>query len=181
MRFHVKHLIFDTETTSLPKPSILQLDKQPRVIEFAGILWDDVTDDERDYEWLFNPGIPIPAEASKISHITDDMVKDAPSFAEKAPAIRALLMLADVVVAHNLFFDIHMVSNEFRRANTADVKWPKGICTVEATEHLQGRRLRLSELYHNLFGETFPNAHRALVDVKALRRCYKELRKREIL
>ena len=171
----MKHLIFDTETTGLPKSSLVPLDKQPRVIEFCGILWDDATGDEQEHSWLFNPGISIPPEVIKVSHITDDMVKDAPLFAAKAPAIRALLVLADVVVAHNLFFDIHMVANEFRRADTADVKWPKGICTVEATEHLKSRRLKLAELYHHLFDEHFKGAHRAIVDVRALLRCYKEL------
>lgn len=177
----MKHLIFDTETTGLPRNTILQLDKQPRVIEFAGIIWDDDTNDEQEHVWLFNPGIPIPPEASKISHISDAMVHDAPAFSDKAPAIRALLVLADVVVAHNLFFDIHMVSNEFRRADTADVKWPKGICTVEATEHIKGHRLKLGELYRHLFDEDFKGAHRAIEDVRALLRCYKELRKREML
>jgi len=177
----MKHLIFDTETTGLPKGSLVQLDKQPRVIEFAGIIWDDATDDEQEHVWLFNPGIPIPPEASKVSGITDAMVHDAPAFAEKAPAIRALLVLADVVVAHNLFFDIHMVSNEFRRADTADVKWPKGICTVEATEHFKSRRLKLAELHHHLFDEHFKGAHRAIVDVRALLRCYKELIRGEMI
>lgn len=177
----MKHLIFDTETTGLPKSSILELNKQPRVIEFCGILWNDEDDDEQVHEWLFNPGIPIPPDASKVSGITDEMVKDAPTFAEKAPAIRALLIVADVVVAHNLFFDIHMVSNEFRRGCSAAVTWPKGVCTVERTEHFKGRRLKLGELYHHLFDEDFKGAHRAITDVKALLRCYRELIKREAI
>ena len=177
----MKHLVFDTETTGLPKSRLVPLDKQPRVIEFCGILWDDATGDEQEHSWLFNPGGPIPPEVIKISHITDDMVKDAPPFAQIAPAIRALLVLADVVVAHNLFFDIHMVSNEFLRADTADVKWPKGICTIEATEHLLGYRLKLGLLYRFLFNEDFKGAHRAIEDVRALLRCYRELIKRGML
>jgi len=175
----MKHLIFATETTGLPRNTIAQ--KQPRVIEFAGIIWDDDTNDEQEHVWLFNPGIPIPPEAIKISHITDEMVKDAPAFADKAPAIRALLVLADVVVAHNLFFDMHMLANEFRRAETADVKWPKGVCTVEATEHIQGHRLNLASLHRVLFNEDFKGAHRAIEDVRALLRCYRELIKRGVL
>jgi DNA polymerase III epsilon subunit-like protein len=177
----MKHLIFDTETTGLPRSSIVPIEKQPRVIEFAAILWDDDLNDEQEFSWFFNPGIPIPAEASKVSNITDDMVKDAPPFSRVAPAIRALLVLADVVVAHNLFFDLHMVSNEFRRADTADVKWPKGICTVEATEHIQGHRLKLASLHRLLFNEDFEGAHRAMTDVKALLRCYRELIRRELI
>jgi len=176
----MKHLIFDTETTGLPKGSLVQLDKQPRVIEFAGILWNDETGDEQEHCWLFNPGVPISAEATKKNNITDDMVKDAPPFATNAPAIRSLLIVADVMVAHNLFFDMHMLANEFRRASSAAVTWPKGICTVEATEHLLGHRLKLAGLHRHLFGEDFEGAHRAITDVRALLRCYKELRKRNL-
>lgn len=177
----MRHLIFDTETTGIPRNTIAPLDKQPRVVEFCGILWDDTIDHEQEHTWLFNPGIPIPPEATRICRITDEMVSTAPAFAEKAPAIRALLMLADVVVAHNLFFDIHMVSTEFRRAGTPDVKWPTGICTVEATEHIQGHRLKLLQLHRILFNEDFTGAHRALDDVRALLRCYRELIKRGMI
>ena len=177
----MRHLIFDTETTGLSKNTIRSDEKQPRVIEFAAILWDDATGDEQEHDWLFNPGIPIEKTAMRVSHITDDMVKDAPAFAEKAPAIRALLMLADVVVAHNLFFDIHMVSTEFRRAGTVDVKGPKGVCTVEATEHIQGHRLKLAQLHRILFNEDFAGAHRAMTDVRALLRCYSKLRETGVI
>jgi DNA polymerase III epsilon subunit-like protein len=174
----MKHLIFDTETTDLLASSSMAIERKPRVVEFAAILWDDATGDEQEFDWMFNPGVPIKAKASEKTRITDDMVQDKPPFADKAAAIRALLVLADVVVAHNLFFDMHIVSSEFRRADTADVKWPKGICTVESTEHLMGRRMKLAELHRFLFAEDFHGAHRAMVDVRATLRCYRELIKR---
>lgn len=176
----MRHLIFDTETTGLPRNTLRQ--KQPRVIEFAGILWDDADDSEQEHTWLFNPGIPIEPGASRTHKLTNDMLQEAPSFAKHAPAIRALLMLADRAVAHNLFFDMHLLSCEFRRADTVDVKWPPhNVCTVEATEHFTGYRLKLEALYRHLFSEDFREAHRALPDTRALLRCYKELCKRGIV
>lgn len=172
----MRHLIFDTETTGLVKNSLTA--KQPRLIEFCAVLWNDEDGDEQEHGWLFNPGIPIPPVVSKVCQITDEMVFAAPTFAEKAPAIRALLMLADVMVAHNLSFDLQILTSEFLRADTADVKFPRGICTVEATEHLLGYRLKLSLLHRHLFDEDMTGAHRASADVRALLRCYKELRKR---
>lgn len=172
----MKHLIFDTETTDLLASSSMSIERKPRVIEFAAILWDDVANDEQEFDWLFNPGVPIKPKAAEVTRITDEMVKGKPPFA--AAAVRALLMLADVAVAHNFFFDMHVLSCEFRRADTADVKWPRGICTVEATEHILGRRMKLAELHRYLFAEDFHGAHRAMVDVRALLRCYRELIKR---
>jgi DNA polymerase III subunit epsilon len=174
----VRHLIFDTETTDLSTGTLVPDERQPRLTEFAGAMWDDASGDVQEHVWLFNPGVPITPKAAEISHITNEMVKDAPPFHKHAPAIRALLVLADVVVAHNLVFDKNMLACEFRRNNTADVKWPRGICTVEATEHLMGRRMKLSELYRLLFAEDLHGAHRAIVDVRALLRCYRELIKR---
>lgn len=177
----MKHLVFDTETTGLPRNTLRQDDKQPRVIEFAGILWDDDDDSEQEHTWLINPGIPIEPDAMKAHKITNEMVASEPPFSKYAPAIRALLILADRVVAHNLFFDMHVLSCEFRRSHTAQVTWPRGVCTVEATEHLTGFRLKLPLLYHRLFDEEFKEAHRALPDTRALLRCYKELRKQGIV
>jgi len=174
----MKHLIFDTETTDLLASASMSIERKPRVIEFAAILWDDATSDEQEFNWLFDPGVPIKPKAAEVTHITDDMVRGKPPFAEMAPAIRALLVLADVIVAHNLHFDRHILSCEFIRADTADVKWPRGICTVENTEHLLGRRMKLAELYRFLFAEDFHGAHRAIGDVRALLRCYRELIKR---
>jgi DNA polymerase III subunit epsilon len=174
----MKHLIFDTETTDLIASNAMPLVRKPHITEFAAALWDDATGDVDEHVWLFKPPVPIQPKAAETSHITDEMVRDAPPFSQHAPAIRALLVLADVMVAHNLFFDRAILACEFERAATPDIKWPKGICSVEATEHLLGRRMKLSELHRFLFAEDFHGAHRALVDVRALLRCYRELLKR---
>jgi DNA polymerase-3 subunit alpha len=75
-----------------------------------------------------------------------------------------------------------MLSLEFRRLGMLEevIKWPViRICTVEQTEWYKGYRLSLTALYEELFGEPFPDAHRARVDVQALTRVFLELRKRE--
>jgi len=46
---------------------------------------------------------------------------------------------------------------------------------------LKGYRLKLAQLYEHLFGETFPDAHRARNDVQALRRICVELCRKEML
>ena len=175
----MKHLVFDTETTGIPRNSIRAADKQPRIIEITVAVWDDVADTVFMLNAMFNPGIPIPPVVTKVTGITDAMVKDSRIFhGEEALAFRNLIESADVVVAHNLSFDKLMIDSEFERANERKPKWPRGVCTVEATEHLNGFRMKLDQLHYMLFGTYIEGAHRSKADVEALLRCYQELIRR---
>jgi len=86
-------------------------------------------------EWssLVNPGCTIPEEIQALTGITNDMVRDAPSFAKLACHVRARLD-GHLFVAHNARFDYGFIKNEFRRleiAFTADV-----LCTVRLSRRL---------------------------------------------
>lgn len=176
----MRHLIFDTETTGLASNSIRAADKQPRLIEIAMALWDDGSGTEYLFGAMFNPGIPIPPVVTKVTGITDSDVKDLSPFqGEKATTIRDLIENVDVVVAHNLSFDKLILDSEFERIGERKPRWSRGVCTVEATEHINGYRMKLGELHRHLFATDIEGAHRASKDVEALLRCYQELIKRE--
>lgn len=110
-------LILDTETTDLDGLIV-----QIAVIDIEGqVLFDT----------LVNPGIPIPKEATKIHGITDEMVAEAPAFANIEPALQALLT-GRRVAGYNVNFDWGILHNELRRAHDlqaneygwlADVLW----------------------------------------------------------
>ena len=88
---------------------------------------------------------------------------------------------ADSIVAHNLSYDLDIVNFEMDRCDKK-AKWPLcRICTVEETEWLKGHRLKLADLFEHLTNEQFKDAHRARNDVKALTRCFNELRKQEFI
>ncbi|MEI8124716.1 MAG: exonuclease domain-containing protein, partial [Parachlamydiaceae bacterium] len=65
----LRPIFYDTETTGIRA-------EKDRVIEIAA--YDPMND--RSFERLVNPGCPIPAEATAIHHISNEMVADAPSF-----------------------------------------------------------------------------------------------------
>ena len=174
----MRHLIFDTETTGIPKNSLREPDKQPRLIELACATWDDATDAVFTFGATFNPGVPIPPEVTKVTGLTDSKVKDSPEFSEQADNVFSLIESVNAVVAHNLSFDKLVLNNEFDRVGKPRPRWPRGVCTVEATEHLNGYRMKLSELHRFLFAEDMQGAHRAEADVEALLKCYRELIKR---
>lgn len=180
-----EYTIFDTETTDLISNLLLPLDRQPRVYEFfatrIAIPDDNSWPEEGDWtvvgelEFLCHPGIKIPEMSTKITGITDEMVKDCPPFPEFFERVRDIFAGA-IPVAHNLSYDRDMINLESRRITGKEFEWSKrGICTVEATEHLKGHRLNLSALHELLFGEKFEGAHRAREDVAALTRCFKKL------
>lgn len=171
-------LIFDTETTGLTSTRLLPLDKQPDVIEFFGAVIDLELDKPiREGEWLIKPRLPITGEITRITGIDDVMVADAPVFADVASSIKTLIEEATLVCAHNASFDKEIIDLEFERLGQT-VSWPLIVCTVEQTIHLLGFRLSLTALHEHLFGERFPEAHRARNDVAALVRCVRELWKR---
>lgn len=178
-------ILFDTETTDLVRNTGLPLEKQPKIIElYAKKLqlpvdaWGNKDEWETlgEFDMLFNPGMPIPEEVVKITHITDEMVKDAPSISEHWADIVDFFSGADHDVAHNLAYDRQIMAFEQARHGTGEFPFAKkGICTVEGTLHLKGFRLNLQALHEELFGEGFPEAHRAKNDVEAMERCFKQL------
>ena len=174
----MRHLIFDCETTGLVKTSLREPDKQPRLIELACATWDDKTDAVFTFGSTFSPGITILPEVTKVTGLTDAKVEGSPKFWEQADNITALIEAVDVVVAHNLSFDKLIINNEFDRCGKPRPKWPRGACTVEATEHLNGYRMKLGDLHQYLFAKGIEGAHRAEADVEALLKCYRELIKR---
>ena len=70
--------------------------------------------------WLFKPDEPITPMARRIHGITNEMVKDAPAFAERAAEVRARLEGA-VVVAHNAGIDLGVLKRKLPDFAPADV------------------------------------------------------------
>lgn len=125
------------------------------------------------YNWLINPGIPIPAEVTAVHHITDEMVADKPRFEAVASEI-AQALRGCVPAAYNALFDRAFMMSEFARAKadttgvpalTRDVEWIDPL--VWARDIQQGEKSRsLGDVAARL-GVTLENAHRAQDDAEA--------------
>lgn len=173
---------FDTETTGLIKPDVMEPEKQPEIIELymAKLIHrsDGVIEQIDEIDTFLRPQFgEVSAEITKITNITPEMVADAPLFLEVFPRIADFHVGVHAWVAHNCAFDTAMMANEISRIGKI-VHFPfppEKICTVQKTLHIEQRRMSLSNLYKELFGEQFPDAHRAKADVQAMIRCYKKL------
>lgn len=186
----MKAFVYDTETTGLFKfyhrthTAPEQMRPYPHVIELFGhIVVAEDGSTQGEVEFLCEPKVPVTAEITRITGIKPEDVLGKPPFDTHIDAILNLLSECDAIVAHNLTYDIQMIEVEFKRAGRFDeLKTQLGrvrkICTVEQSMHYQGRRLNLTKLHEHLFGEGFPDAHRARNDVEALTRCFVEMFKR---
>lgn len=164
-------IIIDTETTDLLKPEVAELSAQPHIIEIALIKVDHKYKELDAYETLLNPQVPFDEEAHrKMTGITMAMTAKMPTFLESFDTLAGFFIGQNILLAHNLAFDLGVLVCELRRIGKeyAFPYPPNGICTVEATKHLLGRRLKLTELYKKTFDRELKQEHRAMSDARAL-------------
>lgn len=62
-----------------------------------------------------NPEMPIPAEATAVHHISDDDVKDMPTFRQVAKSLATYITGCDIAGFNSNRFDVPMLDEEFRR------------------------------------------------------------------
>lgn len=173
-----KWLIFDTETTGLWDNTVKSLDKQPEIFEWFSVVLDTETFEiDNELHLFFKPTKSMDKGASKATGKKDEDLKDYPPFRSGAEQICSVIEYQDVVLAHNLQYDVTVTDFEFKRLGLF-VNWPDKVCTVEKTEWIEGYRQSLTNLHKLLFDEDFGGKHEAKNDVLALARCVIELLKR---
>lgn len=163
-------LAYDTETTGLTLHPDADVEKQPKMIEFGGVMLslDDGSIIE-EISLLVDPREPLTEEITKITGLRDEDLKGAPTFLQVLPTLRRLFSNAQVLVAHNLPFDKSIIRGELARNGIQHFAWPpRDLCTVGLYKDIWGRNPRLIELYADVMGRPLAQTHRALDDVKAL-------------
>lgn len=104
-----------------------------KIIEIAIYIYDGETIID-EFSTLINPETNIDWYVTKLTKITNAMVKDAPVFAEVAEHI-ANLVKGNIFVAHDVAFDYKFLKAELQKAGF-DINEPK-VCTIELSrKHL---------------------------------------------
>lgn len=149
---------FDLETTGIS----LSTD---RIVEIAivKVLPDGTKQIKRK---LINPEMPIPAGASAIHGITDDMVKDAPTFRQVANEIKQFLDNADLAGFNSNRFDVPILVEEFLRVGLDFSIDGRKLVDVQRIYHMMEQRT-LSAAYKFYCDKPLEDAHSAEADANA--------------
>ena len=115
---------------------------------------------------LVNPQMPIPKQASDIHGITDDMVKDAPSFKQIAHELKQMLDGCDIAGYNSNRFDIPLLMEEFLRAEVEFEMKGRKMLDVQQIFHKMEQRT-LSAAYKYYCSKTLDGAHSAEIDATA--------------
>ena len=149
---------FDLETTGI---SIVN----DRIVEIS-VLKIEKNSQEISKTWLVNPTIPIPKVVSSIHGITDEMVKDQPTFKDIADEIFSFMKGCDLAGFNSNKFDVPMLAEEFIRVEKdLDISKIK-LIDVQNIFHKKEKRT-LSAAYKFYCNKNHDNAYSSMSDTRA--------------
>ena len=185
------YLIFDTETTGLPKrwnAPLTESENWPRCVQIAWQVHDIKGSIVAHEDYLIQPnGFTIPFDSEKVHGISTALAKNKGVPIEKVlENFKNVINQVEFLVGHNISFDRNIMGAEYLRVGLKDALEGKAIidtCTEETALlcKLSGGRggkfklPTLSELYYHLFKKNFEEAHNATSDVEATTRVFFEL------
>lgn len=157
-------VVFDLETTGLDlvNDRIIQ-------ISYVKVSPGDKEGEEERKSIFVNPGKPIPALVQQLTGITDDMVKDAPTFKQVAKQLADSFTGCDFAGFNSDRFDVPMLAEEFLRAGV-DFDFSK--CRLIDAQNIFHKRepRNLAAAYRFYTGHKMEDdfrAHRADQDAEA--------------
>ena len=185
------YIIFDTETTGLPKrynAPITDVDNWPRAIQIAWQIHDEWGELIENDNFLIQPeGFDIPYDSEQIHGISTALAKHKGiPLGEALERFNTALGKAKFVVGQNVDFDVNVMGCEFYRKQVDSSLTKMSVldtCTEETANLCEipggrGGKFKLptlTELHKYLFNTPFAEAHNATADVEATSRCFLEL------
>jgi DNA polymerase-3 subunit epsilon len=150
--------VFDLETTGLQINS-------DRIVQIA-IIKLDPSGERTELNQLINPEMVIPQEVVAIHGVSDEMVKDKPTFSQFAATLMEFIGDADLAGYNSNKFDIPVLAEEFLRVGISfDFSFRKFIDIQNIFHKMEQRTLAAA--YKFYCGQDMENAHDALYDTQA--------------
>lgn len=183
-------LFFDTETTGLyDKRLPPDHEAQPHLVQLAMLLTEEDATPRLSASLIIDCPYPIPAAASNVHGIDRDVSGGFGVDLEMAiDLFRHFYRRADLIVCHNVAFDVPVMQSEIGRFQKRNIVLDKPtFCTMEAaspivnlppTDRMRAAGFdkpkppKLEECIRHFFDEALDGAHDALIDVTACQRVY---------
>ena len=185
------YLIFDTETTGLPKKwnaPVSDTDNWPRCVQLAWQVHDSFGNCIETKDFLIKPeGYNIPYDSQKIHGISTELAqRDGHDLLEVLNQFNEAVKNSKFIIGHNVKFDLNIMGSEFYRQNIKnnldvskilDTCYEKtaALCKIPGGRGGKYKFPTLTELHSFLFSNSFSDAHNATADVEATTRCFLEL------
>ena len=181
------YLIYDTETTGLPKnfkAPVSDSDNWPRCVQLAWQLHDASGKLVSAQNYIIKPdGYTIPFNAVKVHGISTERAQEEGYDLDFVlDEFEKDIAKTDWVIGHNIEFDVNITGAEYYRRNKESSQLKKKIVDTkdESTEYCaipggRGGKFKwptLTELHTKLFGVGFDDAHDAAYDVDATAKCF---------
>ncbi len=189
-------LIFDTETTGLPrdyKAPLTDFDNWPRMVQIAWQLHDEKGNLLNSNSIIIQPdGYTIPYNATQIHGISNERAhEEGKNLKDVLQEFIAIVQQATYLCGHNIEFDINIIGSELLRCGFENILANKAFIDTkndQTTEYCaipggKGGKFKwptLTELYKKLFNDTFEEAHNAAFDVLATGKVFFEIIKQGI-
>ena len=189
--YTMKYLIFDVETTGLPKKNKHGKTVYPYVVQLCWLVYNDANRQVENVvdEIIRLPEfITIPMEAEKVHGISNRKMR-AEGVDKNIVLDRFTkdLRECDMLIAHNIEFDRTIMFKEYKRIKRFEYKlgrlpmyctmqMGRNLCKIPKLNKKTGQTYfknpKLMELHEHLFKTTPKNLHDALVDVWVCWRCF---------
>lgn len=160
MKLNLKRplIFFDLETTGTNVT-------KDRIVEFSYVkVYPDGHDEQKSRR--INPEMPIPPESTAVHHITDEDVKDAPTFRQVSKALMEIFDGCDIAGYNSNKFDVPLLIEEFSRAGlNFDVSGRRFVDVQNIFHKMEQRTLVAA--YKFYCGKDLEDAHSALADTRA--------------
>lgn len=188
------YIFFDTETTGVPrdyKAPASNTRNWPRLVQLGWIVTDDEGNVLSQGNEIVKPeGFVIPADAARVHGITTERAqREGKPLREVIEAFLKDAKDVKCIVGHNISFDQKVVGAELYRLGIPDtISTAKSLCTMQAGTdfckipgYYGYKWPKLQELHYKLFGCDFEDAHDAMADITATKKCFFEMRKRGVI
>jgi DNA polymerase-3 subunit epsilon len=166
----IREIVLDTETTGLDPAS------GHRVVEIGCVELIDRLPTGNYYHTFINPMRDMPTEAYNVHGISEEFLKDKPTFRKIAQEFLDFISTSNLVI-HNAAFDIKFLNHELALLGKKEIRMSRAIDTLLiARKKFPGRPANLDALCRRFkISLESRDKHGALIDSELLARVYLEL------